>query len=190
MSGRTFTVANQITTLRLIFVPLFAVLAVDGRYGGALVVLAIAAVSDVVDGMVARVFHQQSALGVALDPAADKLLMSTAYLVLSFRGALPWWLTFLVLCRDAGIVVTVILISLISGYRPFPPTFWGKASTVTQIAAVLAAVSARARIQFVTPALLQGLIYLAAAFTIISGIHYLIVGRQRFNEKPEGTMLS
>src|SRR5579883_2552879 len=103
MSGRTFTVANQITTLRLIFVPLFAVLAVDGRYGGALVVLAIAAASDVVDGMVARVFHQQSALGVALDPAADKLLMSTAYLVLSFRAALVAYFSGLVPgCRNCS----------------------------------------------------------------------------------------
>src|SRR5487761_1135474 len=113
MSGRTFTVANQITTLRLIFVPLFAILTINGHYRGALAVLAVAATSDVVDGVVARLLHQQSSLGVALDPIADKILMTTAYLVLSFRGALPWWLTFLVLIRDAGIVVTAALVSLV-----------------------------------------------------------------------------
>lgn len=184
MPGRTFTIANQITILRLIFVPLFAILAIDGRYRSALVVLAVAAASDVADGFVARVFHQQSVLGVALDPAADKLLMSTAYLVLSFRGALPWWLTFLVLCRDAGIVLTVLLIALVSSYRSFPPTVWGKLCTISQVAALLAAVSARAGLSFATPELVRFLVYLAGALTVISGIHYLIIGRQRFNEKP------
>lgn len=180
MTGRTFTVANQITLLRIIFVPLFAILAIDGRYSSALVVLLIAAASDVIDGFVARTFHQQSALGVALDPAADKFLMSVAYLVLSFRGALPWWLTCLVLCRDAAIVLTVLLISLISGYRPFPPTVLGKACTVAQIAAVVAAVSARANVGLATPPVVEALVVMAGALTVTSGIHYLVIGRQRF----------
>lgn len=185
MSGRTFTVANQITTLRLIFVPLFAILTINGHYRGALAVLAVAATSDVVDGVVARWFHQQSSLGIALDPIADKLLMTTAYLVLSFRGALPWWLTFIVLSRDAGIVVTALLINLISGYRRFLPTLLGKACTATQVAAVLAAVSERAHVEFVSPGVVRTFVYLAGALTIVSGIHYLIIGRQRFDERYE-----
>lgn len=185
MQGRTFTLANQITTLRMVFVPLFAILAIDGRYRSALVILLIAAASDVADGFVARRFHQQSALGMALDPAADKLLMSTAYLVLSFLGALPWWLTCLVLCRDAGMVVTVLLISLVSGYRAFPPTVLGKACTVTQVAAILSAVSLRAGVWFVTPVVLEGLVILAGVATVVSGIHYLIIGRQRFEQNSE-----
>ncbi len=187
MYGRTFTVANQITTLRLIFVPLFAILVINGRYAGALVVLAAAATSDVVDGFVARWFHQQSSLGIALDPIADKLLMTTAYLVLSFRGALPWWLTFVVLSRDAGIVVTALLISLVSGYRPFPPTLLGKACTAAQVAAVLAAVSQRAHMAMATPGVLRAFIDLAGVLTVVSGIHYLIIGRQRFDQRPEGS---
>lgn len=185
MSGRTFTVANQITTLRLIFVPLFAILTIDGRYGGALAVLALAAASDVVDGQIARRFHQKSSLGMALDPAADKLLMTTAYLVLSFRGALPWWLTIIVLTRDAGIVVTALLISLVSGYRPLPPTLLGKACTATQVAAVLAAISERAHVGFVSPEVVLGFVYLAGVLTVVSGIHYLIIARRRFDERPE-----
>ena len=184
MSDRAFTVANQITTLRLIFVPLFAILVMNAHYGGALAVLGAAAASDVIDGQVARLFHQKSSLGVALDPIADKILMTTAYLVLSFKGALPWWLTFLVLIRDAGIIVTAALISLISGYRPFPPTLLGKTCTVSQVTAVLAAVSWRARIDFVTPSIVRDFIYLAGALTIASGIHYLIIGRQRFDPAP------
>ncbi|MGH9359816.1 MAG: CDP-alcohol phosphatidyltransferase family protein [Terriglobia bacterium] len=184
MSGRALTVANQITTLRLIFVPLFAILTINGHYRASLGVLALAAASDVIDGTIARWFHQQSSLGMVLDPFADKLLITTAYLVLSFRGALPWWLTILVLSRDAGIVVTAMLISLVSGYRPFPPTMLGKASTVAQVAAVLIAVSWKAQVRFVTPRVVLGFIYLAAALTILSGIHYLIIARQRF-ERPD-----
>ncbi len=185
MAGRTFTVANQITTLRLIFAPLFAILAINGHYQGALAVLAVAAISDMVDGFVARWFHQQSSLGIALDPIADKLLMTTAYLVLSFRGALPWWLTIIVLSRDAGIVMTALLISLVSGYRPIPPTLLGKACTAAQVAAVLAAVSDRAHVAFIFPGVVHAFVYLAGAFTIVSGIHYLIIGRQRFDQRPE-----
>ncbi|MGH9327017.1 MAG: CDP-alcohol phosphatidyltransferase family protein [Terriglobia bacterium] len=186
MTGRTFTVANQITLLRIIFVPVFAVLVIDGRYHAALPVLLVAAASDVIDGLVARAFHQQSALGVALDPAADKFLMCVASLVLSFRGVLPWWLTCLVLCRDAGIVLTVLLISLISGYRAFPPTVLGKLCTAAQIAAVAAAVGARAGVGFATHGFVETLIITAAAVTVVSGIHYLVIGRQRFDPKPEG----
>src|SRR5437660_11210242 len=112
MSSRTLTPANQITILRLIFVPLFAILAVDRRYGAALAVLVLAAVSDFVDGTVARILHQESPLGVALDPIADKILMTTAYLPLTFTGGLPWWVSILVLCRDVGMLVTASLTSL------------------------------------------------------------------------------
>ncbi|MDE3181642.1 MAG: CDP-alcohol phosphatidyltransferase family protein [Acidobacteriota bacterium] len=185
MPGRTFTAANQITILRLIFAPLFAMLAIDHRYEGALAVLILAAASDVIDGFVARAFHQQSSLGVALDPIADKILMTTAYLVLSFLGVLPWWLTCLVLCRDAGIVVTAALISVVAGYRPFPPTLAGKASTVAQVAAVLAAVGYRAHVFIVSQPMVVFFIYLAGFLTVVSGIHYLIIGRQRFDPRPE-----
>jgi cardiolipin synthase len=92
MPSRVLTPANQITILRLVFVPVFAILVIDRNYGWALGVLVLAAISDVVDGTVARIFHQESPLGVALDPIADKILMTTAYLVLAFRDALPTWL--------------------------------------------------------------------------------------------------
>lgn len=184
MTGRAFTVANQITLLRFVFAPVFAILVIDSRYEAALGFLILAAASDVTDGFVARHFHQQSALGVALDPIADKILMTTAYLVLSFRGVLPWWLTCLVLCRDFAIVSMAALISLISGYRPFPPTIVGKASTVSQVAAVLAAVSYRAHVSMISWAVVEIFIYIAGGLTVASGIHYVIIGRQRFDSHP------
>lgn len=180
MTTRTLTTANQITILRLIFVPLFAILVVGGHFRGALAVLAAAAVSDLVDGTVARVLQQESPLGVALDPIADKILMTTAYLVLSFRGFLPWWLTILVLSRDAAILVTAAVISLVAGYRPFRPTILGKASTAVQVATVFIAVAVEAQMPLATPRVLDVFLYSAATLTVASALHYLVVARSRF----------
>ncbi|HLW80032.1 MAG TPA: CDP-alcohol phosphatidyltransferase family protein [Terriglobia bacterium] len=180
MASRTLTTANQITILRLVFVPLFAILAVDGHFRGALAVLAAAAASDLVDGTVARVLHQESPLGVALDPIADKILMTTAYLILAFRGALPWWLTIVVLSRDAGILVTAAVISLVAGYRPFRPTLLGKASTGVQVTTVFVAVAVQARLPLASHRVLDVCILATAALTVASALHYLVVARNRF----------
>ena len=182
MASRILTPANQITILRLAFIPVFAILVVDQRYRGALAVLSAAALSDVVDGTVARLLKQETPLGAALDPIADKLLMTTAYLTLAFRDVLPWWLTILVISRDAAIIITTLLISLVAGYRPFRPSNLGKASTVGQVLTVFAAVSFQAHVPFVPGSLVQFCIYIAAALTLASGIHYAIVVRHRYGQ--------
>ncbi len=183
MTSRILTPANQITILRLAFIPFFAILVVAQKYGGALAVLTAAALSDVVDGTVARLLKQETPLGVALDPIADKLLMTTAYLTLAFRDALPWWLTILVISRDAAIIITALLISLVAGYRPFRPSILGKASTVAQVLTVFAAVSFQAHVPLVPGGLVRICVYLAAALTVASGIHYVIVVRKRYGQR-------
>jgi cardiolipin synthase len=183
MASRILTPANQITILRLAFIPFFAILVVAQKYSGALAVLTAAALSDVVDGTVARLLKQETPLGVALDPIADKLLMTTAYLTLAFRDALPWWLTILVISRDAAIIITALLISLVAGYRPFPPSILGKASTAAQVLTVFAAVSFQAHVPFVQGGLVRICVYLAAALTVASGIHYVIVVRKRYGQR-------
>ena len=185
MSTRTLTTANQITILRLVFVPIFAILVVGGHDTGALAVMAAAAVSDVLDGTVARTFQQVSPLGVALDPIADKILLSTAFITLAFRGALPWWLTIMVLSRDAVILITALLIILVAGYRPFYPTVLGKASTVIQSITIFAALSFLARVPWVNRTVLGMCIYLAACITIASGLHYLVVVQKRYSRHDE-----
>ena len=180
ITTRILTPSNQITLLRLVFVPVFAILVLDQSYRAALAVLTAAAISDVLDGTVARLLKQVSPLGVALDPVADKILMTTAYLTLAFRGALPWWLTILVLSRDVAIILTALLISLVAGYRPFYPTSLGKASTVAQVVTIFAAVSHEAHVPHISAELVTLFVYLAAALTLASGIHYLIVRRQRY----------
>src|SRR5271157_3796233 len=139
MAIRILTPSNQITLLRLVFVPVFAILVMERHYRAALAVLMVAALSDILDGTIARLLKQESALGMALDPIADKILMTTGYLTLAFRGALPWWLTIIVLSRDVAIVMTALVISLVAGYRPFHPSLLGKASTAAQMATLFAA---------------------------------------------------
>jgi cardiolipin synthase len=162
-----------------VFVPVFAILVMDRHYRAALAVLMAAALSDILDGTVARLLKQESALGVALDPIADKILMTTAYITLALRGALPWWLTIIVLSRDVAILMTAALISLVAGYRPFHPSFLGKASTVAQMWTVFLAVCRRARVPYVTPGVLTFFIYLTAALTLASAIHYVFLLRLR-----------
>jgi cardiolipin synthase len=180
MASRTLTPANQITILRLVFVPIFAILVIGRHDASALAVLAAAAASDVLDGIVARTFQQVTPLGVALDPIADKVLMSTAFITLSYRGGLPWWLTIMVLSRDAAILILALLIILVAGYRPFHPTLLGKTSTVIQVITVFAALSLLAHMPWVTPWIVRICVALAAGITVFSGLHYLVVVRNRY----------
>ena len=183
MTTRILTPSNQITLLRLVFVPVFAILVVERHYRAALAVLMAAALSDVLDGTVARLLKQESALGVALDPIADKILMTTGYLTLSFRGALPWWLTIIVLSRDVAIVATALLICLVAGYRPFHPSLLGKASTAAQVATLFVAVCRQARVPYITADVVTFFIYLAAALTVASAVHYVFLLRQRYGRR-------
>ena len=180
MASGILTPANQITILRLVFAPIFAALVVDREYGWALAVLVAAAISDVLDGNVARIFHQETSLGVALDPIADKALLTTAFVALSVRDALPWWLTITVISRDVAMLLTALLIILAAGYRTFRPTILGKASTVAQMATILVAVSHQAGIPYASDLALRGFVYIAAALTVASGVHYLLVVAERY----------
>lgn len=186
MTSRTLTPANQITILRLVFVPVFIIFEVSRYYGWALAVLLASAISDVVDGLVARVFHEETPLGIALDPLADKLLLGTAFVTLAVRDVFPWWLTILVLSRDVAIILTALLISLVVGYRPFRPSVLGKTSTVFQVAIVFAGVSFQAHVPFMTHGFVEVLAYLVAIFTVASGVHYLLVVQHRYAHHSEG----
>src|SRR3981189_1034090 len=133
MRGRIWTVPNQITLLRLGFLPIFLILISYEHYRWALAVLVVAGLSDGIDGLLARKLNQRSSLGAYLDPIADKLLLSSSFLILAFKKQLAWWLTIIVLSRDVLILIVAVVILLISGYRPFPPSIYGKLTTATEI---------------------------------------------------------
>src|SRR6202158_299105 len=172
MQGRIWTVPNQITFLRLGFLPLFLILMSYEKYRWALLVLVVAGLSDGIDGLLARSLNQRSALGAYLDPIADKLLLSSSFLILAFKKQLAWWLTIIVLSRDILILIVAVVILLISGYRPFPPSIFGKLTTLFEIILVFTVVLAAAYPHLRLEAVSHLLIYTVPAFAIISAVQY------------------
>src|SRR5215475_5962974 len=140
MKGRFWTVPNQITLLRLGILPFFLILIVYEHYRYALLMLVLAGCSDAIDGLLARKLNQKSAIGAYLDPIADKLLLSSSFVILAMEKQLAWWLTIMVLSRDIMMLTVAVVIILISGYRPCPPSLLGKATTLFQIVLVFAVV--------------------------------------------------
>ena len=181
MKARIWTVPNQITFLRLGILPFFLILILYEEYRWALLVLVIAAGSDAVDGLLARTLHQKSALGAYLDPIADKLLLSSSFIVLAMGKKLPWWLTIMVLSRDLLMLVVAAVILLIQGYRPFPPSLLGKATTLFEIGLVFFAVLGAAYPSENVSLFTHYLFYLVAALVTISGFHYSIVVARRLH---------
>jgi cardiolipin synthase len=129
-----FTLANQLTLLRMLLIPAFVLLVVYGYFGWALLVFLVAGATDAFDGLAARRAGQKTTLGAWLDPAADKLLLVTTFVMLTLPNLglvnrIPIWLTILVISRDVGIVLTVAIVSLAMGPRTFKPSLLGKSAT-------------------------------------------------------------
>src|SRR5438270_8352147 len=181
MQGRIWTVPNQITFLRLGFLPLFLILMSYERYRWALLVLVVSGLSDGIDGLLARSLNQRSSLGAYLDPIADKLLLSSSFLILAFKRQLAWWLTILVLSRDVLILIVAAVMILSSGYRPFPPSIYGKGTTFFQIVLVFAAVLAAAYPEFHLAGLIRVVVYCVTAICVFSGVHYSFTMARRLN---------
>jgi cardiolipin synthase len=189
--SQVFTAPNQLTLLRMIFVPFIVIHLVEGRYLWALAVFVIAGFSDGLDGLLARTLHQQTLLGQYLDPIADKLLLSTMFLVLSILHKIPWKYTVLVFSRDISILAASAVLFAIAGLRNFSPSIFGKANTFSQIAAVflvlLSEVSPHRWISIARTVFLRATFF----FTIISALHYLILVQQRLRAHqhalPPGT---
>jgi cardiolipin synthase len=182
MRSRILTVPNQLSFLRLGFLPFFIILILYGRYAWALGVLIVAGITDGLDGLLARRLNQRTTLGALLDPIADKLLLSSSFFVLALQGKLHWWLTILVLSRDVLILTTAAVIILVSGYRPFPPTLYGKATTFAQIFLVFAVLIDIVFARPWTSVLETVLIYVVAGFTVFSGFHYSVIVARRLNK--------
>jgi cardiolipin synthase (CMP-forming) len=172
MKGRIWTVPNQITLLRLGFLPIFLSLISYENYKWALLVLVLSGLSDLFDGWLARRLNQLSALGAYLDPIADKLLLSSSFVILAYKQKLAWWVTIIVLSRDTLILVVAVVIILISGYRPFPPSFLGKLTTFFEIALVFTVVLVAAYPSVNLTSAVYVLAYVVAAFAILSALQY------------------
>ena len=180
--SQIFTAPNQLTLMRMIFVPFIVIHLVDGHYLWALVVFVIAGFSDGLDGLLARRLHQQTLLGQYLDPIADKLLLSTMFLVLSILHKIPWKYTVVVFSRDISILAASTVLFAIAGLRNFRPSIFGKANTLCQISAVFFVLLFQIRpIRWIWIARTE---FLRATilFTIISAQHYVILVQNRLRE--------
>lgn len=128
---------NILTMLRLFILPFLVIEILDGHWVLSFALLWIAGVSDGLDGLLARLLQQRTTLGQYLDPIADKLLMSTMFLVLTHVGAIPRYVTVLVFSRDLGILLIATLLFATNTLRDFRPSWLGKCNTCLQILALL-----------------------------------------------------
>jgi cardiolipin synthase (CMP-forming) len=179
VTSQLLTAPNQLTLLRLIFVPFIVIAVVDGRYSWALGLFVVAGVSDGLDGLLARALKQKTMLGQYLDPIADKLLLSTMFLVLSITHKIPWKFTVLVFSRDLSILATSAVLYATNALRDFRPSVFGKMNTGAQVGAVffilLYEVHSVPSIQIA----IHVLLWLVFALTLLSGIHYVLLTGQR-----------
>jgi cardiolipin synthase (CMP-forming) len=183
--SQLLTYPNQLTLLRMMFLPFIVIHLVAGHYFWALSLFVLAGLSDGLDGLLARTLKQQTVLGQYLDPIADKLLLSTMFLVLSILHRIPWKFTVLVFSRDISILAASAVLYAIAGLRDFRPSIFGKANTFAQVAAVFFVLLLE-----VDPARWVSIARLTClratfTFTILSGLHYVLVVGHRLRSNPQ-----
>ena len=190
-SSRIVTVPNMLTIFRMVLIPVFVTFLFYQRFVLALAVFVIAGLTDGLDGLLARRFQQESQLGTVLDPIADKLMMVTAFIVLSMRSIfpqpvpshlpIPFWVTIAVISRDVFIVVGAAAINIMTGFRGFRPSWLGKANTTVQIIAI-AIIMFAASVPYYTGYYLPTLYVVVFTFAVTSGLHYVFFASRLLNE--------
>jgi cardiolipin synthase len=178
------TFANQLTFLRLVLIPFLVIAIFNNRFGLALFLFIWAAVTDILDGLVARYLKQYTALGSLLDPVADKVLMTICFILLTFpdhprlfpkfefANHVPLWLTILILWRDFMIILTSITFYAVYDVKKFLPTLLGKATTFSEsitIGLFLLFNYLNIESSFVIPLA----VWITLMLIVVSGFHYL-----------------
>lgn len=176
---RIFTVANILSVSRILLVPVFLVMMLHHRIIAAFIVFLLAASTDLLDGIAARVWQQKTKLGAYLDPAGDKILMTASFIILafpslSFPNVVPLWFVISIVGRDLFIVTSAFVLYKLKGQKTFTPTLLGKISTASQMG-VLVFVLFFNSLQ-ISPVYLSWLYYWTLALTILSTIHYVYIG--------------
>ena len=172
---RVLNLPNSLTIARIVIIPLFIIAVIYKRYDYALYMFIVAALTDTLDGFIARLTNQKTALGTFLDPLADKFLLITSFIVFSMNGWLPKWLTITVISRDVIVITGWVLVYLITHTSNVKPTATGKAAIAMQLI-LLCYVLLDINVGFLPNDIQNVLIWLTAALTIISGLHYIYRG--------------
>ena len=170
---------NLLTLIRICLAPFLVAAILDGHYLLSFLLFIGAGLTDALDGALARWLEQRSMLGQYLDPVADKLLLSTLFLVLLHKGLMPVTVTVLVFGRDVGILLVAALLYAAVGRREFLPSIWGKANTLAQVAAVAAVLLDQLTHAEWVAVTREVTLDATMALTVISGLHYAWVVSRR-----------
>jgi len=170
----TVNIPNILTVLRILVTPLFVICLIRELHGLALLIFVFAGVSDGLDGLIARMFNQRSELGAVLDPIADKLLLTAAYISLGILKDIPGWLTVIVISRDVLIVIGIAVLTFANisfDIRPSLISKWTTLFQILMIAVTLLGFHFRGA-EIVKPVL----VWATAVMTALSGLHYTYIG--------------
>ncbi len=181
---------NALTIIRILLIPLFVYQVLDGNYTMGAVVFFLAAVTDALDGLIARVFRMKTRLGTFLDPMADKLLVNAAYVILGIKGIIPLWLVVAVISRDVIIVLGALVVHLVVGELHVRPHPVSKVNTFFQLLTVILALfkgmtAGMGLLHSWIEVSLEPAIYLTAGLTMVSGLIYIITGLRAIEEEPD-----
>jgi len=178
-------VPNLLTMARLFVLPFLVITILDGRWRLAFALLWLAGVSDGFDGLLARKLHQKTTLGLYLDPIADKLLLSTMFLVLMHVGLIPRYVTVLVFSRDLGILLIATLLFATHTLRDFRPSLLGKINTVVQILGVLTVMTCQVIPRSGLEELKALLLWTIALLAPVSAAEYAWIVLKRMQGPPQ-----
>jgi cardiolipin synthase (CMP-forming) len=170
---------NLLSLLRICLAPFLVAAILQGHYALSFVLFVAAGLTDALDGALARMLKQRSMLGHYLDPVADKLLLSTLFLVLMYKGLIPTTVTVLVLGRDVGILLVAAILFAAAGRREFRPSILGKANTLAQISAVAAVLLHQLVTAHWVAVLRMAALAATMVLTVVSGLHYAWVASHR-----------
>jgi len=173
---KIMTLANKITLFRILLIPAIVIFLIEDRLTLATALLVFSILTDLLDGLAARWLKEQTRLGAFLDPLADKLLLISIFLALTYLGRLEVWVFVVVFSRDLLIVIGWAVIYILTGSNQIRPRMLGKVTTALQM------VAATLLITPAPPALKNACILIAVVFTCVSALDYIVVTERRLGE--------
>mgnify|MGYP003565295656 CR=1 FL=1 len=176
----TISIPNILTLIRILLTPVLVILLLRDLFSMALLVFAIAGISDGLDGLIARYMNQRTTLGAYLDPAADKLLLISSFVTLAVLGVIPAWVTVIVIARDVIIFLGVAIFMLTEKKYEVRPSLVSKCTTTAQILTVLIILYDPAHLKLAM--VYQILLWGTALLTTMSGLHYIFLGMNILQE--------
>ncbi len=172
---------NTLTLIRILLIPVFVILIIYKSFWWALIVFALAGITDGIDGLIARITRQRTEMGAYLDPIADKLLLSAGFITLAIIEVIPSWLAVIVITRDMIILLGVSIMVLTHAPLKIQPSLISKITTSLQITTIILVLMVDYGPFFKQLATIA--IYATTLFTMLSGAHYIYIGTRMLNQK-------